>query len=192
MRKCGDAEMNSIYEWTHVEQALNSIFKDIYDDNWKPDITVGISPSSVVPASILSNRLSTDFESVLIDLESTETIIETNGWLAEMAFGVNYETETGITGARWDPSLKKNILIFLAKNQDSTIRCLKKSWQDSCYPKEITVWDKIWHNNVKFACILEDVQMESVCDYYWKECGAGDLKNTVFPWESSYWTGKKI
>ena len=180
----------NILEWSDIDCAINSIFYDIYHSDWKPEVVVGISPSGVIPALILNNRLRTEFETITIDFARETPITEVNTWLPELAFGINDQQITGISGARWDPSLRKNILIFLTENNDKTIEFIISDWQSSCYPNEKETWKKVWNKNVRFACIHENPNVKKSCDYWWNENHPEDKIKNIYPWTTEYWTKK--
>lgn len=176
------------HDWTDIDKAVNSIFSDIYADGWKPDITVGISPSAVVFSNLLSNRLNTDYETIKINFEQGEADMEINCWLPELAFGVNCPEKYEISQSRWDPSIRKNILICALGNSDKNIPELIKSWESVCYPNERYAWESVWHKNVRFACLMENPNAEVLCDYSWKEISTDYSEKNVFPWEKEFWT----
>lgn len=179
------------HDWENINAGINSIFSDIYDDGWKPDITLGISPCSIVPALILNNRLRSDFETIKIDLERSEPDIELNAWLPELAFGVNDPEITGMSNTRWDPSLRKNILIFITENKNNILKCLISDWEGTCFPNEKHVWKTIWNNNVKFATLYDyNPHPDVSCDYRWKLGTMEGYTKNIFPWTYEYWTRK--
>lgn len=178
--------------WGDINCGINSIFSDIYSSDWKPDITVGISPCSVVPSLMLSNRLNSDFE--IIKRDPNRGDMELNAWIPELAFGINEPLDSGISGARWDPSLRKNILVFISENNNNILEFLKKEWESICFPNEKHVWNTIWNKNVKFATLYEIHEENNCfpttkCDYVWKKVYETGHRN-VFPWSYEYWTKK--
>lgn len=185
-----NAMKNCIYDWKDIDNAINSLFSDIYSDKWKPDVAVGIIPDSAVISNILSNRLETKFETIKIDLFSKEPEVELNCWLPELAFGVNDSSETGISGARWDPQLRKNILVCVTQNKAGILERLINDWQDACYPAEKQVWQTVWHRNVRFASMIDYSDRDINCDYTWKMVDPSEKTKDIFPWDKSFWTQK--
>jgi hypoxanthine phosphoribosyltransferase len=120
-------------------------------------------------------------------LRDSESGPESNLWMSEDAFGYNYPEETGITGARWDLSLRKNILIVDDINDTgSTFNWIKQDWQNSCLPDEDS-WNTVWKRNVRFAVMTENLnsKFEDV-KYYYDEVNKGeDDVWLVYPYESN-------
>lgn len=189
MHQCGVTSLKtSVYDWPCIDSAINSLFSDIFSSNWRPDITVGITPDSAVFSNILSNRLETQYETIKIDISEHQSDIELNLWLPELAFGVNDSSSSGITNARWDPALRKNILVCVTENKSKTIETLMKDWETSCFSNEKQVWNSIWHKNVRFASIIDYADSKVNCDYHWKLVSSEENTDNIFPWDKVYWT----
>lgn len=172
------------YSWNDLESACESIIVSMYKDLWMPDYIVGVARDGLPLATVLSYRISAPLVALGIDFHNQELGCETNCWLADWAFGVTDTSKPGITGARWDPSLRKNILIVNNVNHRETFDWIKKDWQLSCYPNEVDAWNSVWHKSVRFATMIENVSVDFPVDYYWKE--TSQTKNEiVFPWEKS-------
>lgn len=172
------------YSWDDVEKMCNKLIVDMYNDNWHPDYIVGITRGGNVPATIISNILSTRCETLKVSLRDGGDC-ESNLWMGEDAFGYNYPEETGITGSRWDPALRKKILIIDDINDSgATFNWIKRDWQGSCLPKEITAWESVWHHNVKFAALTYNLASSANIDYWGDECNKAEKDVwIVFPWE---------
>ena len=177
------------YSWLEVEKAADKIILQMYKDNWRPDYIVGITRGGLPLATILSHKLDCRMETLKVklrDLYDGEAC-ETNCWMSEDAFGYNNPEETGITGARWDLSLRKNILVVDDINDTgATFNWIKQDWQSSCLPDEDT-WNTVWHKNVRFAVMTQnwDSKFEHV-DYYWDEVNKGEEDVwLVYPYESN-------
>ena len=149
------------YSWKDVEDACVNIALQMYKDNWRPDYIVGITRGGNVPATILSNMLGVRCEALKVSLRDDAMGPESNLWMSEDAFGYNYPEETGVTGARWDTKLRKNILIVDDINDTgATFDWIKQDWQSSCFPNEDNAWNSVWNGdvaNVRFATITENL-----------------------------------
>ena len=148
------------YSWQDVEDACVNIALQMYKDGWRPDYIVGITRGGNIPATILSNILDVRCEALKVSLRDAKggESCETNCWMSEDAFGYNYPEETGVTGARWDPKQRKNILIVDDINDTgATFNWIKQDWQGTCLPNETNAWDSVWGSNVRFATITENL-----------------------------------
>ena len=154
------------YSWTDIERMCISIVNQMYADNWRPDYIIGITRGGNVPATILSNMLGIRCEALKVKLRDSEEgeENESNLWMAEEAFGCNNEDKTGITGSRWDISLRKKILIVDDINDTgATFNWIKEDWMASCMPMEYDGWNTVWNGelaNVRFATLTENLSSE--------------------------------
>ena len=180
------------YSWQDVEKMCVQIVTQMYADNWRPDYIVGITRGGNVPATILSNMLGIRCEALKVSLRDDGSDIgpESNCWMAEDAFGYNYPEETGVTGARWDTKLRKNILIVDDINDTgATFNWIKQDWMSSCFPHEDNAWDAVWNGeaaNVRFATITENLSSEfGGVRYSVHEVNkAEESVWLVYPWEN--------
>ena len=145
------------YTWQDIEKMCVQIVTTMYADEWRPDYIVGITRGGNIPATILSNMLDVRCEALKVSLRDDTQGPESNLWMSEDAFGYNNPEETGITGARWDLSLRKNILVVDDINDTgATFNWIKQDWQSSCLPDEDT-WNTVWHKNVRFATLTDNL-----------------------------------
>ena len=175
------------YSWQDVEKMCVQIVTTMYADEWRPDYIVGITRGGNIPATILSNMLNVRCEALKVSLRDDTQGPESNLWMSEEAFGYNNPEETGITGARWDLSLRKNILVVDDINDTgATFNWIKQDWQSSCLPNEDT-WNTVWHHNVKFATLTDNLasKFKGTVDYTCHEINkAEDDVWLVYPWEN--------
>ena len=168
-----------------VKDAVHRIAFDMYKDSWRPDYIVGLTRGGLIPAVTMSHCLGIPMYTLDVSLRDRNiTGLESNLWMAEDAFGYNRSEETGITGARWDISLRKNILILDDINDTgATFNWIKQDWQSSCLPNEET-WNTVWHKNVRFASIVDNQASAFDVDYSVKEINKAENDVwVVFPWE---------
>jgi len=175
------------YSWKDVEDACVSIALQMYKDGWMPDYIVGITRGGNVPATILSNMLNVPGQALKVSLRDDDSESESNCWMSEDAFGYVNEEDREVYKSRWDISKRKNILIVDDINDTgATFNWIKEDWQSSCLPNEES-WDKVWHGNVRFATITDNLSSEfnGKVDYTTHEVNKAEEDVwLVYPWEN--------
>ncbi len=186
------------YSWKDIQGSTYDIARQIYKDNWRPDYIVGITRGGLIPATLLSQYLEVPCETLKVSLRDGGEC-ESNLWMAEDAFGYVPMGERGtvhfeVTGlpVREDstnPERKKNILIVDDINDTgATLAWIKKDWRASCLPKSYA-WGNVWHNNVRFATIVNNMSSKETVDYSSFEINKAEQDCwIVFPWEE-FWRG---
>ena len=179
------------YSWTDVEKAADKIILQMYKDMWRPDYVVGITRGGLPLATILSHKLGCRMEALKVKLRDNQNgeECESNCWMSEDAFGYNDPDVTGITGARWDTKLRKNILIVDDINDTgATFNWIKKDWESSCLPNEDDAWNSVWNTalaNVRFAVMTENLGSDfDGVRYYYNEVNKSEEDVwLVYPYE---------
>jgi hypoxanthine phosphoribosyltransferase len=175
------------YSWQDVEDACVNIALQMYKDNWMPDYIVGITRGGNVPATILSNTLDIRCEALKVSLRDDAMGPESNFWMAEDAFGYIPSEEQKILKSRWDVNKRKKILVVDDINDTgATFNWIKQDWESSCLPNEQT-WNTVWHNNVRFATITDNLSSEfnGKVDYTTHEVNKAEEDIwLVYPWEN--------
>lgn len=185
------------YTWKDVEHMIVTINNLMYADNWRPDYIVGLTRGGLVPATIMSNMTGITMHALDVRFRDTDPNYngpESNCWMAEDAYG--YVSELDRDGimetVTSNPALKKNILIIDDINDTGkTLNWIKNDWPSSCLPNNPN-WDTIWHNNVRFACLIDNAgsNMQEL-DYTALEIDKReDPTWVVFPWEGERNYGK--
>ena len=177
------------YSWSDVERMCVSIVNQMYKDNWRPDYIVGITRGGNVPATIISNMTGIRCEALKVALRDDTSHLESNGWMAEDAFGyINKEDRTQEDG-EWicsDPSKRKKILIVDDINDTGeTFKWIVKDWESGCLPDD-PHWKDIWGNNVLFATLTENLASEfDKVSYTCHEVNKAEEDVwLVYPWEN--------
>ena len=178
------------YDWADIERACTNIVLQMYKDNWRPDYIVGITRGGNIPATILSNMLGVRGEALKVSLRDNYDgeASESNCWMAEDAFGYVNEEERKILKTRWDLSKRKKILVVDDINDTgATFNWIKQDWESGCLPQEDNAWASVWHNNVRFATITDNLSsdFDGKVDYSVHEVNKAEEDVwLVYPWEN--------
>lgn len=185
--------------WQDIQGSVLDIVRQIQQaDNWRPDYVVGLTRGGLIPAVMLSQYLGVPCETLKVSLRDGGEC-ESNLWMAEDAFGYVPKEERGtvhievsmlpIREDSSDPARRKNILIVDDINDTgATIAWIKNDWRSGCLP-DSHAWLNIWHNNVRFAVITNNLASKEEVDYSANEINKAEEDCwMVYPWEE-FWRG---
>lgn len=169
------------YNTAQVKGFVLDIVRQMYADKWSPDCIVGITRGGLLPAIMLSHYLNVPMETLMVSLRDNDDRQESNLWLAEQAFG--YIPNDG-HNRTMDETARKNILIIDDINDTgNTFNWIINDWQGGCCPQS-GEWDSIWHNNVRFAALINNEASKADIDYSGININkASEPQWCVFPWE---------
>lgn len=159
---------------TELKGYVHSILRQMAVEHWRPDYVVGITRGGLTPAVLISQYLDIKMHTLDVSFRDNDMGPESNLWMAEDAFG--YQAE------------KKNILIVDDINDTGrTLNYIKEDWPSGCFPQG--EWDQVWHNNVKFAVIVDNQASEfKTVDYAGLIINKHEEPSWIeFPWEQ-WWT----
>lgn len=175
-----------VLDWLDIERYCNKIAIKILLDGFLPDYIVGITRGGAIPAVMLSHVLDIPMHTLKVTLrDGKEEDCDHNCWMAEEVFGYVFEEEREILKCRWDPDRRKNVLILDDINDTgATFNWIKEDWMSSCLPNELDAWQSVWHNNVRFASLVENLASEFKTDYSALEINKAEKDCwIVYPWE---------
>lgn len=184
--------MKLIHSNKHLHAWVHKIIREMTQDNWRPDYIVGITRGGLVPATLLSHYLDVPMQTLNVSFRDAELGPESNLWMAEDAYGyVPYEgTEPPVVRdpnrVTTDPARRKNILIVDDINDSGrTLNWIKQDWASGCLPGDPD-WAEIWHNNVRFAVMVDNTNSDfKQVDYCGTEINKLETPCwVVFPWEN--------
>ena len=174
------------YSWADVETMCTEIVTTMYTSNYKPDYIVGITRGGNVPATIISNMTGIPCEAIKVSLRD-DSKLESNCSFANDAFGVVAEEDRALYKSRFDPGLRKKILIVDDINDTgATFNWIREDWQRNCFPQEQDVWNVVWGNTVKFAVLTENLASNfHHTNFYAHEVNKAEEDVwLVYPWEN--------
>jgi len=173
------------YSWQDVNGAVLELARVISVSGWRPDYIVGLTRGGLTPAVMLSQYLEIPMHTLKVSLRDNDNDQESNLWMAEDAFGYQMSTDTSPASA--DIYRKKDILIVDDINDTgATINWIKKDWRSGCLPNDSS-WDSVWHNNVRFAVLTNNLASAADVDYNaWEVNKAEEDCWLVYPWET-FW-----
>jgi hypoxanthine phosphoribosyltransferase len=147
-----------------IETGVLDIVSQMYSDDWRPDMIVGVTRGGLIPAVMMSHYTGIRMETIDVRLRDTFNSPEHALWMAE------------------DAGAGKRILILDDINDTGeTFKWIVKDWEESNPPAD---WLDIWGNNVRFATIIDNAPSAFDVDYSSIEINkAEDPAWIVFPFE---------
>lgn len=170
-----------------LEAGCLEFVRQMHEDNWRPDYIVGVTRGGLQLAVMLSHFTNTLMHTLDVRLrDGSGTGPESNLWMSEDAFGyVEIKDRDDVWRiSKSDPGKRKNILIVDDINDTGeTFNWIKDDWQKSCMPND-EAWNDVWHNNVKFAVLIDNIPSKADVDYSSIEINKDeDPAWIVFPYE---------
>ena len=146
------------YTWQQVTNSINDIILEMFKENWKPDLIVGLTRGGLAPAVLLSNKTGIPMETLDVRLRDTY-----HGYTAERNTNIPSSVLKG-----------KNVLIVDDINDTGkTLEWIKNDWN----------LDVHWGNNLRVACITNNDSSCFDIDYSIQINKIEDPCWIVFPWE---------
>lgn len=144
--------------WDDIDNACFGIYRAIKGAEWAPDYVIGLTRGGLIPATILSHRFNCPLYPLKVSLRDFQ----------DADFAITEKP-------RWmlDQEVKKVLIVDDINDSGNTINTIKK------------VWSGDWHNNIRFAVIVNNTASEATVDY--KDTIINKNKEDVwivYPWEN--------
>jgi len=165
-----------------VNSQVLSIARQVTIDRWRPDYIVGLTRGGLLPAVLLSHWFAVPCHTLRVSLRDNGADNESNWWMAEDAFGYDEKFPT-------EGNPPKQILIVDDINDTgATLEWIKRDWRSTCLP-DSSHWDNIWHHNVRFAVLVNNLASTTKVDYAAMEINKAEQDMWIeFPYEN-WWLG---
>jgi len=154
------------YKWNQVDDAVHNIILQMYNDNWRPKVIIGLTRGGLAPAVKLSNLTGIPMHTLDVRLRDTFE---------------GYELESNSTFAK--QALQGHNILIVDDINDSgeTLEWIYNDWKGTWPSRQSKT---MWHDNVRVACLINNdasnfnidyssIQINKVEDPCW----------VVFPWE---------
>ena len=175
-----------------VRSQCLDLAQSITKSDWKPDYVVGLTRGGLLPAVMLSHWFGTRCETLKVSLRDDGGDSESNFWMAEDAFGYIASEELDMSDsitARYAAQRKNILVVDDINDSGATINWIKRDWQSGCMPTDPS-WDTVWHGNVRFAVLVNNLASEAKIDYAAMEVNKAERDVWIeFPWENWWMRG---
>jgi len=132
------------YTWDQISNACKLLHTKITADAFAPKYIIGLTRGGLIPATILSHKFACPLYPLNLSLRDNVQK-DIKDWMVTDALAC------------------ENILIVDDINDTgATFTTLRKEWESV----EKSEWDKIWHYNVRFAVIDNNLPSKFKVDYY--------------------------
>ena len=151
-----------------VRNALEKIADRMAEDNWEPDVIMGINRGGCIPGIYLSHRLNKPHEALDVRLRDHKAKPDLRNLEKAYAFQ------------------KKILIIDDINDTGATFNWIKKDWQEACLPNS-TEWNTVWGNNVRWAVLTDNLasKFEHKINYTCDEVNKAEEDVwLVYPWEN--------
>jgi len=167
--------MNKLYLSNRdIEKGVHNIVTSMYADNWRPDYIVGITRGGLIPAVLMSHLTGIKMHTLDVRLRDGDEQ-ESAYWMAEDAFGIFQ------MGGTYED--KKILILDDINDTGATFQWIKEDWPAGCHPDKHR-WDEVWHQNVRFAAIVNNLASPFNIDYASIEINKAEEDTwVVFPYE---------
>ena len=147
-----------------MKTGVLDIVSQMYSDDWRPDIIVGVTRGGLIPAVMMSHYTGVKMHTLDVRLRDADHSPEHAVWMSEEA------------GAG-----KRILIIDDINDTGETFKWIVKDWEESNPPAD---WLDIWGNTVRFATIIDNSPSKFDVDYTSIEINkAEDPAWIVFPFE---------
>ena len=152
--------------WDDVKKLQFGIIRQICQDEWMPDLIVGIGRGGLPSATMLSHFLGVKMVSLDVSLRDGVMGPESNCWLPEMA----------VNGQRI-------LIVDDINDTGDTINWIRDDWNSAVANNAV---DELWETGIRFATLFDNATSRSTVTVSYSGETINKLDNDawiVFPWE---------
>lgn len=165
--------------WEEFKNLSADLARTISLSGFKPDYIVGINRGGIILSAMLSHYFDTPHYTLTVRLRSNPIDVDHNAWMPEDAYGDPLSQE---------PTGQKILIVDDINDSGATFEWIKKDWSGEIEEDKDLFWEKIWHNNVKFAVLIDNEASTQNVDFRAKAINKAEKDVWVdFPWET-WWT----
>lgn len=163
------------YPMDDILSQISILAQKIEDDEFKPELIVGLTRGGLVPATFLSHRLGVPMTCIDVNLRDSSSIVENESaaWVSELAFG-------------YEDAPKRILIVDDINDSGATMQWIVDDWESGCLPGDERWTDSVWHGSTRFACLVNNSGSKFTIDYWVDDVDKdeNELPWIVFPWEN--------
>lgn len=160
--------------YADVHSQVAELARQITSDGWTPDYIVGLTRGGLLPAVLLSHWFGVPCNTLKVSLRDGRGESEINCWMSEDAYG-------------YDKEPQRILIVDDINDTGATLEWIKRDWRSSCMPGDDR-WDTVWHGNVRFAMLVNNLASTTKIDYAAMEVNKAEEDVWIeFPYEN-WWT----
>jgi hypoxanthine phosphoribosyltransferase len=160
--------------YADVHSQVAELARQITSDGWTPDYIVGLTRGGLLPAVLLSHWFGVPCNTLKVSLRDGNDESESNCRMSEDAYG-------------YDKEPMRILIVDDINDTGATLEWIKRDWRNSCMPGNDR-WDTVWHGNVRFAMLVNNLASTTKIDYAAMEVNKAEEDVWIeFPYEN-WWT----
>lgn len=125
---------------TEFNGYVSHICRELAKSNWRPDKIVGICRGGSIPAVMISQYFNIPCIMLNVSLRDFTELTCSDLALAEDAYNG-----------------EKILIVDDINDSGDTLNWIVNDWQSSCFRDDVSTWESVWNNTVRFAVICDNL-----------------------------------